>query len=58
MNRRRAKGLVRRLLLGRKPKDRDTATSSILPGPIRRVVARLLTAVVPRNASGNNASVR
>ena len=55
---RRVKGLVKRLVLGRKKKGRDTSTKSILPGPVRRAVARLFTAAIPRNASGNNASVR
>jgi hypothetical protein len=58
MIQKRVKGLVRRLVLGRKKKGRDTSTKSILPGRVQRVVARLLTAAVPRNASGNNSSVR
>jgi len=39
-------------------RGRDTPAAGIVPGPVRRLVARLLTAAVPKNASGNNASVR
>jgi|GEM_PF-4494597 len=39
-------------------RSRHTPASRILPGPVRRWVARLLAAAVPKNASGNNASVR
>lgn len=52
--------LLRRLVGRIRPgqRGRHTPTDRILEGSVRRLVARVLTAAVPKNASGNNASVR
>jgi len=50
------KALGRRLSAS--SRGRHTPTAHIQPGLLRRLVARLITAAVPKNASGNNASVR
>lgn len=48
--------LARRLLGRRRARDRDP--QSLHASPVHRLVARILAAAVPKNASGNNASVR
>lgn len=48
--------LVRKVLGRRRARDRDA--QAVHPTPVHRLIARILTATVPKNASGNNASVR
>ena len=50
-------GTVLRKVLGNK-RGRDRDAQSVHASPVHRLVARILTASVPKNASGNNASVR
>jgi hypothetical protein len=47
---------VRKLVGGRRARDRDA--EAVHASRLHRVVARILAATVPKNASGNNASVR
>ena len=53
--RRLARRLVRRLL-GASPPQR--AAKAVHDGPLSRLAAEAIDATVPKNASGNNASVR
>ena len=50
-------GSLVRKVLGRK-RGRNRDAKAVHASPVHRLVARILTATVPKNASGNNASVR
>jgi hypothetical protein len=54
------KRLIRQLLRTWRSttEGKKNPSKSVIPGPVRRLVGRVITAVVPKNASGNNASVR
>lgn len=43
---------------GRESADRDSPAAPLGGGPLRRRLAALIAEAVPRNRSGNNASVR
>lgn len=51
-----AKAVLAPLLRGRR--GRDTPPSALKGGPVGRTIGAALDAGVPKNASGNNASVR